>query len=126
MLPHGPVKMTTQSKRGTKKCSEWRQRVLIKLQAGGTQVGAKAQLTDAEEKTTEKGDEFHYRPSNVSLTELVDWVAAEGKCCPFFRFSHRPRTRGPIALLAADGGRKESNRSSGRNFKFRRSKDSGP
>ena len=55
-------------------------------------VGAKAQLTDAEEKTTEKGYEFHYRPSNVSLTELVDWVAAEGKCCPFFRFSHRPRT----------------------------------
>src|SRR6266853_7053183 len=33
---------------------------------------------------TEKGYEFQYSPSNVSLADLADWVAAEGKCCPFF------------------------------------------
>jgi hypothetical protein len=33
---------------------------------------------------TEKGYEFQYSPSNVSIGELADWVAAEGKCCPFF------------------------------------------
>jgi hypothetical protein len=35
---------------------------------------------------TEKGYEFQYSPSNVSIGELADWVAAEGKCCPFFDF----------------------------------------
>jgi len=35
---------------------------------------------------TEKGYEFQYSPSNVSIGELADWVAAEGKCCPFLIF----------------------------------------
>ena len=35
---------------------------------------------------TEKGYEFQYSPSDVSLLELADWVVAEGKCCPFFDF----------------------------------------
>jgi hypothetical protein len=35
---------------------------------------------------TEKGHEFQYGPSNVSIGELADWVVAEGKCCPFFDF----------------------------------------
>jgi hypothetical protein len=35
---------------------------------------------------TEKGYEFQFTPANVSLAELADWVAAEGKCCPFFNF----------------------------------------
>jgi hypothetical protein len=35
---------------------------------------------------TEKGYEFQYSPSNISLAELADWVEAEGKCCRFFDF----------------------------------------
>ena len=35
---------------------------------------------------TEKGYEFQYSPSDISLLELADWVVAEGKCCPFFDF----------------------------------------
>jgi hypothetical protein len=35
---------------------------------------------------TEKGYEFQCSPSDVSIAELADWVAAEGKCCPFFDF----------------------------------------
>src|ERR1700686_415332 len=35
---------------------------------------------------TEKGYEFQFTPASVSLAELTDWVAAEGKCCPFFDF----------------------------------------
>jgi hypothetical protein len=35
---------------------------------------------------TEKGYEFRYSPSSVSLEELANWVAAESKCCPFFDF----------------------------------------
>jgi hypothetical protein len=48
------------------------------------------QLTDklvAERKQiveTEKGYEFHFSPSSISIAELAEWVAAEGKCCPFF------------------------------------------
>ena len=35
---------------------------------------------------TQKGYEFRYSPSNVSLAERPEWVAAESKCCPFFDF----------------------------------------
>ena len=35
---------------------------------------------------TEKGYEFQYSPSDVSLLEVAEWVVAEGKCCPFFDF----------------------------------------
>ena len=50
------------------------------------------QLTDklmAVRKETvewEKGYEFQYSPKDVSLSELAEWVVAEGKCCPFFDF----------------------------------------
>jgi hypothetical protein len=33
---------------------------------------------------TENGYEFRFSPATVALVELADWVAAEGKCCPFF------------------------------------------
>jgi len=33
---------------------------------------------------TEKGYEFQFNPSVVSIAELADWAAAENKCCPFF------------------------------------------
>ena len=32
---------------------------------------------------TQKGYEFQFTPANVTLAELGDWVAAEGKFCPF-------------------------------------------
>jgi hypothetical protein len=35
---------------------------------------------------TERGYEFQFSPATVSLADLADWVAAEGKCCPFFDF----------------------------------------
>lgn len=35
---------------------------------------------------TEKGYEFQFSPSDVTIAELADWVVAESKCCPFFDF----------------------------------------
>ena len=35
---------------------------------------------------TEKGYEFQFGPSTVSVAELAQWVANESKCCPFFDF----------------------------------------
>jgi hypothetical protein len=35
---------------------------------------------------TEKGYEFQYSPSTVTLAEVAAWVVNEGKCCPFFDF----------------------------------------
>ena len=35
---------------------------------------------------TETGYEFQFRPSDVTIAELASFVAAEGKCCPFFDF----------------------------------------
>jgi hypothetical protein len=76
---------------------------------------------------TEKGYEFQYSPSNVSIVELADWVMAEGKCCPFFNFHIDLEREGRLLCLRLMGEKgMESNRSSGRSFKFRRSKDSGP
>jgi hypothetical protein len=34
----------------------------------------------------ERGYEFQYGPSDVSLAELAEWVVAESKCCRFFDF----------------------------------------
>jgi hypothetical protein len=34
----------------------------------------------------DRGYEFQFRPSAVTLAELAEWVAVEGKCCPFFDF----------------------------------------
>ncbi|HEY4816612.1 MAG TPA: hypothetical protein VIH67_04230 [Candidatus Acidoferrum sp.] len=55
---------------------------------------------------TEKGYEFQFSPSDVSLSELADWVAAEGKCCPFFDFHidlEREGTLLCLRLTGADG-----------------------
>jgi hypothetical protein len=52
---------------------------------------------------TEKGYEFQYSPSNVSLAELVDWVAAEGKCCPFFDFHIDLEREGKLLCLRLTG-----------------------
>jgi len=53
---------------------------------------------------TEKGYEFQYSPSNVSIGELADWVAAEGKCCPFFDFHIDLEREGKVLCLRLTGG----------------------
>jgi hypothetical protein len=52
---------------------------------------------------TEKGYEFQYSPSNVSIGELADWVAAEGKCCPFFDFHIDLEREGKLLCLRLTG-----------------------
>jgi hypothetical protein len=52
---------------------------------------------------TEKGYEFQFSPSDVSLSELADWVAAEGKCCPFFDFHIDLEREGTLLCLRLTG-----------------------
>jgi hypothetical protein len=52
---------------------------------------------------TEKGYEFQYSPSNVSVGELADWVVAEGKCCPFFDFHIDLEREGNLLCLRLTG-----------------------
>jgi hypothetical protein len=52
---------------------------------------------------TEKGYEFQYSPSTVSLAELADWVAAESKCCPFFGFHIDLESEGKLLCLRLTG-----------------------
>jgi hypothetical protein len=51
----------------------------------------------------EKGYEFQYSPSDVSILELADWVAAEGKCCPFFDFHIDLEREGALLCLRLTG-----------------------
>jgi hypothetical protein len=52
---------------------------------------------------TAKGYEFQYTPSIVSIGELADWVAAEGKCCPFFDFHIDLEREGNLLCLRLTG-----------------------
>lgn len=52
---------------------------------------------------TETGYEFQYSPSTVSLAQLADWVAAEGKCCPFFDFHIDLEHEGSLLCLRLTG-----------------------
>jgi hypothetical protein len=52
---------------------------------------------------TEKGYEFQYSPSTVSIAELAEWVVAEGKCCPFFDFHIDLEQEGNLACLRLTG-----------------------
>ena len=52
---------------------------------------------------TEKGYEFQFSPSQVSIAELADWVAAEGKCCPFFDFHIDLEREGTLLCLRLTG-----------------------
>ena len=52
---------------------------------------------------TEKGYEFQYSPSDISLLELADWVVAEGKCCPFFDFHIDLEQEGRLLCLRLTG-----------------------
>jgi hypothetical protein len=66
---------------------------------------------------TEKGYEFQYSPSNVSIAELADWVMAESKCCPFFDFHIGLEREGKLLCLRLTG-EEGSNRSSGQSFRY--------
>jgi hypothetical protein len=61
-------------------------------------IGARKEIVE-----TEKGYEFQYSPSNVSLAELASWVAAEGKCCPFFDFHIDLEREGSLLCLRLTG-----------------------
>jgi hypothetical protein len=50
-----------------------------------------------------KGYEFQFSPTDISLVELADWVAAEGKCCPFFDFHIDLEERGKLLCLRLTG-----------------------
>src|SRR5713101_4924037 len=52
---------------------------------------------------TEKGYEFQYSPSNVSIGELADWAVAEGKCCAFFDFHIDLEREGNLLCLRLTG-----------------------
>ncbi len=52
---------------------------------------------------TQKGYEFQFTPANVTLAELADWVAAEGKCCPFFDFHIDLEGAGSLLCLRLTG-----------------------
>jgi uncharacterized protein HemX len=52
---------------------------------------------------TEKGYEFQFSPSTISLAELADWVAAEGKCCQFFDFHIDLESQGTLLCLRLTG-----------------------
>ena len=52
---------------------------------------------------TEKGYEFQFSPAEVSLNELAEWVAAEGKCCPFFDFHIDLEREGALLCLRLTG-----------------------
>jgi len=52
---------------------------------------------------TEKGYEFQFTPSTVSLSELAEWVAAESKCCQFFDFHIDVEHEGSLLCLRLTG-----------------------
>jgi len=52
---------------------------------------------------TEKGYEFQFSPSDISLAELAEWVAAESKCCPFFDFHIDVEREGRLLCLRLTG-----------------------
>src|ERR1700686_5494234 len=52
---------------------------------------------------TPKGYEFQFSPSAITIAELADWVAKEGKCCPFFDFHIDLEEEGGLLCLRLTG-----------------------
>jgi hypothetical protein len=52
---------------------------------------------------SEKGYEFQFSPSTVSLADLASWVSAESKCCPFFDFHIDLEKEGRLVCLRLTG-----------------------
>jgi hypothetical protein len=68
-----------------------------------TQLTDKLMSIRKEVIETEKGYEFQYSPSEVSLLDLAGWVVAEGKCCPFFDFHIDLEREGSLLCLRLTG-----------------------
>ena len=68
-----------------------------------TQLTNKLMTIRKEVVETEKGYEFQYSPSELSLLDLADWVVAEGKCCPFFDFHIDLEREGSLLCLRLTG-----------------------
>jgi hypothetical protein len=67
------------------------------------QLSEKLMAARKEIVETEKGYEFQFSPTDVSLAELAEWVAAESKCCPFFDFHIDLEREGKLACLRLTG-----------------------
>ena len=52
---------------------------------------------------TDKGYEFQFAPSDISLAEISRWVVAESKCCPFFDFHIDLERAGSLLCLRLTG-----------------------
>ena len=52
---------------------------------------------------SEKGYEFQFNPTVVSIAELADWAAGESKCCPFFDFHIDLEREGTLVCLRLTG-----------------------
>jgi hypothetical protein len=67
------------------------------------QLSEKLMAARKEIVESEKGYEFQFSPSDVSLAELAEWVAAESECCPFFDFHIDLEKEGKLACLRLTG-----------------------
>jgi len=67
------------------------------------QLGEKLQALRKAIAETAKGYEFQYRPTDISLAELAEWVGAESKCCPFFDFHIDVERQGKLLCLRLTG-----------------------
>ena len=61
-------------------------------------IGSRTEIVEME-----KGYEFQYNPSVVSIAEVADWVVAESKCCPFFDFHIDLEHEGTLVCLRLTG-----------------------
>ena len=68
-----------------------------------TQLTDKLLATRKDVVESEKGYEFQYSPKEVSLSEIVEWVEAESKCCPFFDFHIDVENEGTLLCLRLTG-----------------------
>ena len=67
------------------------------------QLGDKLLAARKETVETAKGYEFQFSPTDISLAELAQWVAAESKCCPFFDFHIDVEREGKLLCLRLTG-----------------------
>jgi hypothetical protein len=50
-----------------------------------------------------KGYEFQFRPDDISIADVAQWVVAEEKCCPFFNFHIDLEKQGTLVCLGLTG-----------------------
>jgi hypothetical protein len=74
------------------------------LRARHKQLTDKLMAKRKELTESAKGYEFQFSATDVTLSELAEWVAAEGKCCPFFDFHIGVEREGKLLCLRLTGG----------------------